>query len=31
MAFLADKYKIIYFENLQKKMNELKLKKLLYF
>ena len=31
MAFLADKYKIIYFGNLQKKMNERKLKMLLHF
>ena len=31
MAFLADKYKIIYFGNLQKKMNERKLKKLMHF
>ena len=31
MAFLADKYKIYYFRNLQNKMNERKLKKLLHF
>jgi hypothetical protein len=31
MAFLADKYQIIYFGNLKKKMNERKLKKLLHF
>ena len=30
IAFLADKYKIIYFGNLKKKMNERKLKKLLH-
>ena len=30
MAFLADKYQIIYFGNLKKKMNERKLKKLLH-
>ena len=31
MAFLPDKYKIIYFAYLKKKMNERKLKKLLHF
>jgi len=31
MAFLDDKYKIIYFGDLKKKMNEKKLKNLLNF